>query len=199
MKTHDWDNRGLVGRTRAMITLMLAAIAVGVVGAPALAQQEPAKVYYFAADGWFGKDISFTPMNEAMEEARELGADYIIIKVDVNWFQERDPLQSEMPDDSGLFDVFGIRPIRGLFTDEGLEHWDEEPEIVFWVKNAMGSAAFLPFLSETMFFHPEGRIGGIRGVYLRFQGGDEVVKEKLVAASLSTAKGMVIDFRYERT
>ncbi len=197
MKTHDWDSRGLVGRTRAMITLMLAAIAVGVVGAPALAHQDPAKVYYFAADGWFGKDISFTPMNEAMEEARELGADYIIIKVDVNWFSERDPLQSEMPDDSGLFDVFGIRPIRGLFTDEGLEHWDEEPEIVFWVKNAMGSAAFLPFLSETMFFHPEGRIGGIRGVYLRFQGGDEVVKEKLVAASLSTAKGMVIDFGYE--
>ncbi|MGD1917341.1 MAG: hypothetical protein ACFCBV_14300 [Phycisphaerales bacterium] len=197
MKTHDWDSRGLVGRTRAMITLMLAAIAVGVVGAPALAHQDPAKVYYFAADGWFGKDISFTPMNEAMEEARELGADYIIIKVDVNWFSERDPLQSEMPDDSGLFDVFGIRPIRGLFTDEGLEHWDEEPEIVFWVKNAMGSAAFLPFLSETMFFHPEGRIGGIRGVYLRFQGGDEVVKEKLVAASLSTAKGMGIDFGYE--
>ena len=62
MKTHDWERRGLIGRTRAMITLVLAAIAVGMVGAPALAQQDPAKVYYFDADGWFGKDISFPPM-----------------------------------------------------------------------------------------------------------------------------------------
>jgi len=197
MKMHELDNRGLIGRLRAVATLAIAAMVLGLAAMPAEAQQETPKVYYFAADGWFGKDITFTPMHEAMEEARELGADYIIIKVDVNWFQEEDPMQSEMPDDTGIFDIFGIRPIRGLFTDEGLAEWDDKPKIVFWVKNAMGSAAFLPFLSDTMYFHPEGRIGGIRGVYLRYQQGDEVVKEKLVAASLATAKGMVIDSGYE--
>lgn len=195
MNTHESGRRGLRDRLRqasvgAMAALILAA-------APALAQQEPAKVYSFTADGWFGKDISFTPLTEAMDEARSLDADYIIIKVDVDWFQRGDPLEQELSDDSGIFDIFGIRPIRPVFTEEALEVWDEKPQIVFWVKNAMGSAAFLPFLADTMYFHPEGRIGGIRGVYLQFRTGDEVVKEKLVAASLATAKGMVIASGYE--
>lgn len=195
MITQESARRGLRDRLRQAATGAVAALLLA--AGPALAQQEPAKVYSFTADGWFGKDISFTPLTEAMEEARELDADYIIIQVDVDWFQYGDPLEQEMSDDSGIFDIFGIRPIRPVFTKEALEVWDEEPTIVFWVKNAMGSAAFLPFLSDTMYFHPEGRIGGIRGVYLQFQQGDEVVKEKLVAASLATAKGMVIASGYE--
>ncbi len=195
MITQESARRGLRDRLRQAATGAVAALLLA--AGPALAQQEPAKVYSFTADGWFGKDISFTPLTEAMEEARELDADYIIIQVDVDWFQYGDPLEQEQSDDSGIFDIFGIRPIRPVFTKEALEVWDEEPTIVFWVKNAMGSAAFLPFLSDTMYFHPEGRIGGIRGVYLQFQQGDEVVKEKLVAASLATAKGMVIASGYE--
>lgn len=201
MNTHERGWQGqlgiLCGRLRDTLAVVAAVALLALVASPAVAQQDPAKVYFFKADGWFGKDISFTPMNEAMQEARQLGADYIIIKVDVNWHDEDDPFQQPMPDDSGMFDIFGIRPIRGLFTNEGFQDWEKRPEVVFWVKTAMGSAAFLPFLSETMYFHPEGRIGGIRGVYLRYQHGDEVVKEKLVAASLATAQGMVINFGYE--
>lgn len=195
MITQESARRGLRDRLRQAATVAVAALLL--TAGPALAQQEPAKVYSFTADGWFGKDISFTPLTEAMEEARKLEADYIIIQIDVDWFQHGDPLEQEMSNDSGIFDIFGIRPIRPVFTQESLEVWDEKPTIVFWVKNAMGSAAFLPFLSDTMYFHPEGRIGGIRGVYLQFQQGDEVVKEKLVAASLATAKGMVIASGYE--
>lgn len=195
MSMRDCGGRGVWNRLRQLWVGLVAAVLL--TAGPALAQQEPAKVYYFTADGWFGKDISFTPLTEAMNEARELGADYIIIKVDVNWFEREDPLQQEMSDDSGIFDIFGIRPIRPVFTDEAFLEWEKKPQIVFWVKNAMGSSAFLPFLSDTMYFHPDGRIGGIRGVYLQFQQGDEVVKEKLVAASLATAKGMVIASGYE--
>lgn len=197
MNAYNRGGRGLINRLRYAITGLAATLALATVAAPAVAQQDPAKVYYFDADGWFGKDITFTPMNEALEEARELGADYIIINVDVAWHQRGDPVQADLPDDSGIFDIFGIRPVRGLFTDEGFMEWEKKPEVVFWVKNAMGSAAFLPFLADSMYFHTGGRIGGIRGVYLRYQQGDEVVKEKLVAASLATAKGMVIDFGYE--
>lgn len=195
MSTQVSGGRGLRSRLHGLWMALVTAVLLS--AGPALAQQEPAKVYYFTADGWFGKDISFTPLTEAMEEARELEADYIIIQVDVNWFERGDPLKEEQADDSGSFDIFGIRPIRPVFTEESLEVWDKKPQIVFWVKNAMGSAAFLPFLSDTMYFHPEGRIGGIRGVYLQFQQGDEVVKEKLVAASLATAKGMAIASGYE--
>jgi hypothetical protein len=197
MNAYNRGGQGLMNRLRYAITGLVALLALAFVVSPAVAQQDPAKVYYIEADGWYGKDITFTPLNEAFEEARTLGADYLIIKVDVNWHQRGDPVQADLPDDSGIFDIFGIRPIRGLFTDEGFAHWEKKPKVVFWVKNAMGSAAFLPFLSDTMFFDPDGRIGGIRGVYLRYQQGDEVVKEKLVAASMATAKGMVIDFGYE--
>lgn len=189
--------RSLCLRMRGTLAALAAVGLMMLAVSPASAQQSPAKVYYIDADGWFGKDISFTPLNESLQEARELGADYIIINIDVNWHEQGDPFQQELPDDSGIFDIFGIRPIRGLFTDEGFLEWEKKPKVVFWVKTAMGSAAFLPFLSDTMYFHPDGRIGGIRGVYLRYQQGDEVVKEKLVAASLATAKGMVIDFGYE--
>lgn len=201
MNTHERGWSGLLGRVcvgaRGALAMLAAVAMLVLVTSPAVAQQTPAKVYYIDADGWFGKDISFTPLNDSMQEARELGADYIIINVDVNWHEAGDPFQQELPDDSGIFDIFGIRPVRGLFTDEGFMDWEKKPKVVFWVKTAMGSAAFLPFLSDTMYFHPDGRIGGIRGVYLRYQQGDEVVKEKLVAASLATAKGMVIDFGYE--
>lgn len=184
-------------RSIGTLTVLGMALVLGLTASPAAAQREPAKVYHFSADGWFGKDIAFTPMHQAMQEARQLGADYVIIEVDVDWYERGDPLQTELPDDSGTFDIFGIRPIRPLFTAEAFNDWPKKPQVVFWVKDAMGSAAFLPFLSDTMYFHPDGRIGGIPGVYSRFQQGDEVVKEKLVSASLATAMGMVIASGYE--
>ncbi|MEO1007865.1 MAG: hypothetical protein AAFX79_04820 [Planctomycetota bacterium] len=180
---------------RVAVLMLIAVLAI----APAqVAAQEPARVFTFTLDGSFGKDISQTPIREAMEKARQLQADYVIIKVDNDWFQFGDPLEEALPDDEGNFDQFFRTKVMRPIFDEELEQWDEEPRIVFWVKNAMGGAAFLPFMAEAMYFHPEGRIGGIGGVFASMEGvGDRVVVEKQVALRLSTAKGVAIASGYE--
>lgn len=166
---------------------------------PALAQQEPARVYSFTLKGWFGKDVSETPMAQALDEARQLEADYIIITVDTDWHQFGDPLKSDLPEDIiGQFDqFFRTKKMIPLFQEKMLS-WERKPKVVFWVKQAMGGAAFLPFMSDTMYFHPDGKIGGIQGIFLMFGGqGDRVVVEKQISLRLTTAQGVAIQNGYD--
>lgn len=166
---------------------------------PALAQQEPARVYSFTLKGWFGKDVSETPMAQALDEARQLEADYIIITVDTDWHQFGDPLKSDLPEDIiGQFDqFFRTKKMIPLFQERMLS-WERKPKVVFWVKQAMGGAAFLPFMSDTMYFHPDGKIGGIQGIFLMFGGqGDRVVVEKQISLRLTTAQGVAIQNGYD--
>lgn len=166
---------------------------------PALAQQEPARVYSFTLKGWFGKDVSETPIAQALDEARQLEADYIIITVDTDWHQFGDPLKSDLPEDIiGQFDqFFRTKKMIPLFQERMLS-WERKPKVVFWVKQAMGGAAFLPFMSDTMYFHPDGKIGGIQGIFLMFGGqGDRVVVEKQISLRLTTAQGVAIQNGYD--
>lgn len=199
MKRYDRVRPGVFGWPRAMVGALVVMLAIALPAIPASAQQEPAKVYTFTLDGWFGKDVSQTPIGMALEEAREMEADYIIITVDTNWHEFGDPLQSEMPEDViGNFDqFFRTKKMAPLFQEKMLT-WEKQPKVVFWVKQAMGGAAFLPFLSDTMYFHPDGKIGGIQGIFLMFGGqGDRVVVEKQISLRLTTAQGIAIQNGYE--
>ncbi|GIW74906.1 MAG: hypothetical protein KatS3mg103_1428 [Phycisphaerales bacterium] len=189
-----------VGPRAGLLGLVLAGVlaVLGLAG-PTQAQSEPAKVYAFTLDGWFGKDVSETPIAECLEEARQLEADYIIITVDTDWYQFGDPLKSELPEDViGQFDqFFRTKKMAPLFQEQMLT-WKKKPKVVFWVKQAMGGAAFLPFMSDTMYFHPEGKIGGIQGIYVMFgEQGDRVVIEKQISLRLTTAQGIAIQNGYE--
>lgn len=202
MNAYDRGGRGRIGRLRHAMTGLVvglaATLALAVVASPAAAQQEPARVYTFTLDGWFGKDVSETPIAEALEDARQQKADYIIITVDTDWHQYGDPLKNDLDEDviGGFDQFFQTKAMAPLFQEKMLV-WDKEPKVVFWVKQAMGGAAFLPFLSETMYFHSEGRIGGIRGIFVQFTTGDRVVIEKQVALRLTTAQGIAIQNGYE--
>lgn len=184
---------------RSIMGLTLMALVMTCMAGPAWSQQEPAKVYTFTLDGWFGKDVSETPISQALEEARQLEADYIIITVDTDWHQFGDPFKSEMPEDViGQFDQFFRTKKMAPLFQENMLSWKKKPKVVFWVKQAMGGAAFLPFMSDTMYFHPEGRIGGIQGIFLMFGGqGDRVVVEKQISLRLTTAQGIAIQNGYE--
>lgn len=134
-----------------------------------------------------------------MDEARQLEADYIIITVDTDWHQFGDPLKSDLPEDIiGQFDqFFRTKKMIPLFEEKMLS-WERKPKVVFWVKQAMGGAAFLPFMSDTMYFHPDGKIGGIQGIFLMFGGqGDRVVVEKQISLRLTTARGVAIQNGYD--
>lgn len=202
MNAYDRGVWGLVGRLRHAVTglagCLAVMLAVALLSSPAHAQQEPARVYSFTLDGWFGKDVSETPIADALEDARQANADYIIITVDTDWHQYGDPLQSDLEEDviGGFDQFFRTKAMAPLFQEKMLV-WDKKPKVVFWVKNAMGGAAFLPFLSDTMYFHPEGRIGGIRGIFVQFTTGDRVVIEKQVSLRLATAQGIAIQNGYE--
>jgi hypothetical protein len=63
--------------------------------------------------------------------------------------------------------------------------------VVFWVEQAMGGAAFLPFLSKEIYFTSVARMGGIGNLGEAFEGrGDEVVRQKQRSLRLGHAKGI---------
>jgi hypothetical protein len=54
----------------------------------------------------------------------------------------------------------------------------------------MGGAAFLPLSCPNIYFHSEGKMGGIGHVEDTVKSGDQVVKEKLIGARLGHVRGM---------
>ena len=190
---------GMFARMGSAVATVVACLAIMAVAAPVEAQQEPARVYAFTLDGWFGKDVSETPIAEALEDARQQKADYIIITVDTDWHQFGDPLKSDLPEDviGGFDQFFRTKKLAPLFQEKKLV-WEKQPKVIFWVKQAMGGAAFLPFMSDTMYFHPDGKLGGINGIFVMFGGrGDRVVVEKQVSLRLATAQGIAIQSGYD--
>jgi hypothetical protein len=78
-----------------------------------------------------------------------------------------------------------------IFTDEIEREWDKKPTVVFWIKQAMGGAAFLPFNCPNIYFASDARMGGIGDLTYMFGSmGDEVVRQKQYSLRLGHAKGM---------
>ena len=159
------------------------------------------RVYVIPLEGVFGRDISQTPMRQAIADARKKGADYLIFKLNNDW---SDAMlggmgEEEAPDDISAFDeLFRTEDIEPVITKEIPKEWEKQPRIVFWVRNAMGGGAFLPLISDTIYFHSEGRMGGIGGIAQLFEGiGDEVVREKQRSLRMGHAHGMAIQGGYD--
>jgi hypothetical protein len=104
-------------------------------------------------------------------------------------------------DDDGAFDeLFRAEAMETTFTEEIQHEWaaDKQPQVVFWVKKAMGGACFLPFNARTIYFSSEGKMGGIGGLEQIFgQMGDKVVREKQFSLRLKHAEGRAIQGGYE--
>jgi hypothetical protein len=146
--------------------------------------------------GEFGKAISPTPVREAVQAARKEEPDFLIVHLDNVWqFQGQDA-----PDElQGNFDWFTVADkIEPIFTKEIELEWEKQPHVVFWVGNAMGGAAFLPFLADEIYMEPDGRIGGIGTLEQMFEGvGDEVVRQKQRSLRLARAQGLAIANGYD--
>ncbi|GMV26159.1 MAG: hypothetical protein AMXMBFR58_21900 [Phycisphaerae bacterium] len=152
------------------------------------------KVYTIELTGRFGRDISETPLRDAMKDAQKLGADIVVISVDAAWkFQGE-----EAGDDATNFDeVFRAEKIGPVVSDE-IELWPRKPQVVMWVKKAMGGAAFLPFYSRDIYFSSEGRMGGIGYLEEMMEGvGDDVVQEKQYSLRLGHARGVANKYGYD--
>ncbi|MFZ4573460.1 MAG: hypothetical protein ACOYN0_03620 [Phycisphaerales bacterium] len=136
--------------------------------------------YWIKLDGVLGREISQTPVREALLDAQECKADVVIVEVNSKWTGRFDPeFAMYFEPGRGVDGVFRVEPISTIFTSEITEKWKPAPRIVMWVKEARGGIAPLPFAAKEIYFHSTGHIGGLGGLESIFEGvGDEVVREK---------------------
>lgn len=149
-------------------------------------------VYHIKLDGRLGRDFNVTPLQEAVDAAKPLEPDYLLVEVDNLWrFGESAK--------EGHFDEFQIADALEPVLRQNIQnHWEKKPELVVWVKNAMGGAAFIPFFTPNVYFASNGRMGGIGDLGDLFEGvGDEVVRDKQKSLRLARAKGMAIPNGYD--
>ncbi len=161
------------------------------------------KVYVVELKGKFGVDISQTPIREAVRDAKRNTPDYIIWVLENDFAQEGD--FEQLPEDvhnSG--ELFRAEEMCPIFAQEIQDQWNTEggqgepPEQVFWIKQAMGGAAVLPLSCPTIYFAPEGRLGGLGDVSTRLGGtGDEVVRQKMYAAMMGHIESWGIKGGYD--
>ncbi|MCX5688696.1 MAG: hypothetical protein NTV94_02705 [Planctomycetota bacterium] len=159
------------------------------------------KYYWVELHGELGSQISETPLREAFRDARQMGADTIILDYQPVWkLNERSPL----PELTANFDeMFRAERIAEIFTDDVKKDWTKQPRIVMWVKDAMGGAALLPIVCKELYFKSDARMGGLGNLGGMFGGmGDEIVRKKQESLRLGHAEGWCIaggyDFRLIR-
>lgn len=156
------------------------------------------KIYVIELTGVFAQDISQTPIRNAVKDAKKNEADYIIVSLDNDWSLRRFGDIGERKDEDSEFDMlFRAEDMAPIFSEEIPREWTTPPTVVFWVKKAMGGAAFLPLVCPNIYFHSEGKMGGIGGIGQLFGNtGDLVVREKQISLRLGHAEGIAIQGGY---
>ncbi len=150
------------------------------------------KVYRINLTGWFGEDISQTPINLALKDAQKSGAELIVVYIDNDWSLRRFGQLDEIKDDVGQFDqIQRAMDIVPEFNEKLRTWWPDHPKIVFWVKTAMGGSCFVPLTIPEIYMHSEGKLGGIGHMSKAFgQMGSERVREKQYSLRMAWAEGL---------
>lgn len=153
------------------------------------------RVYVVKLEGKFGEEITQTPIREAVRDAQRNGATHIVFELSNDWSANE---LEDLPDDAAAFDqLFRAEEIHPIFTEEIPRQWDPDPEVVFWVRRAMGGAAFLPLVCKNIYFHPEGKMGGVGNLGDLFGStGSERVREKQKSLRMGHAEGAALHGGY---
>jgi hypothetical protein len=138
------------------------------------------RVYHFTLKGNFGRDITGTPLTKAFETAVSASPDVIIIEMDAS--------------SRGGFDGLFAARIEEM-TPMIERAMANGQRVVFWIDQAVGGAAFLPFVSPEIYFQKDGRLGGI-GSLQDFDMGNDRVNEKQISLRLGHAEGLAITGGY---
>ncbi|MFG0257625.1 MAG: hypothetical protein ACF8GE_06960 [Phycisphaerales bacterium JB043] len=124
--------------------------------------------------------LSRTPIKEAIDEAMSEQADVIVVELNL--------------DSPGGFEGLAVaRTLQPIFE----ESERAGARTVFWVEKAAAGAAFLPFMSEEIYFKPDGLMGGVGGIEDLKLGGDSVVDEKQISLRIGRAEGIAIQHGYD--
>lgn len=169
---------------------------------PAQSAGDKTKVYWVELKGEFGVDIAETPLRQAVRDAQNNKADVLLVSLENDWSEGIQDLPSD-PEIGEFDELFRAEKFAPILSTELMETFDSPPKVVFWVKQAMGGAAFLPMVARTIYFAPEGRMGGIGNLSTMFGSiGDEMVRQKQYSLRMAHAEGMAIlgghDYRIMR-
>lgn len=192
-----WNGGGLLAIGASLVLGAVSAVfgqpATSAPAPDATAATDVKTVYVINLKGKFGSDISQTPIRAAVADAKKMKPDYLVVVMDNDWTRE-EGLEKLGDDVAGAFDqLFRAEDMDPIFTREIPHEWDKQPKIIFWVKKAMGGAAFLPLCCPDIYFSPDGRMGGVGYIEeLLKGGGDEVVVQKQLSLRLRHAEGMAI-------
>ncbi len=153
-------------------------------------------LYWIDLEGKFGEEITQTPIRDAIKDAKKNKADVIVLYLNADFSQN--PLE-QLPDDAANFDeIFRAEDIVPIFTQEIPREWETQPRIVFWLRQAMAGASLLPMVCPEIYFHSEGRVGGLGNLSFIFEGvGDDFVREKQRSLRLGHAEGWVLAGGYD--
>lgn len=169
--------------------------------APKTTESEANKVkyYHLKLEGQFGVDVTQTPIRRAIKDAQNSNVDLIIVELNCPLHM---PGAENIPEDLivGAFDqIFRAEFITPIFVEEIPRQWTKKPRVIFWVKEAMGGAALMPFICPEIYMSSEARIGGIGYLTEMIKRGDKVVQQKQYSLRLGHAQGWLIsgghDFR----
>ncbi len=150
-------------------------------------------VYYTEFRGTFGRDVSATSLADLVEDAKKHDPqpDYLIFKVDCAF---SNIMEDGAADFAEQFDQFTTAyDMAPIITDEIRDDpkWVKKPELVFWVKQALGAPAFMVLMSDNIYYTSDAKHGGVGGLDRLFDGmGDLVVREKQRSLRLGRAEGM---------
>lgn len=154
-------------------------------------------LYVIPMRGEFGRNVSHTPVERILAEAKKLQPDILVLDLDHEFSFMGQERQEFNPADAGAAfnQLETARELSTLLTDyiRDDSEWEKKPRVVAWVKKALGGAAFLPFVCPEIYFASDGRHGNIGYLEFIFKGvGDEVAQEKQYSLRLDRAEGLAI-------
>lgn len=163
--------------------------------APVINAATTKKVYLVPLRGEIGHEVSMTSMRRVVDDAKKHDIDYLVFFADFTWSFNGKQIMGER--DSAMLSAWNqvgkVQEIQSIFTDAIRDDptWTKKPKVIFWVRRAMGGAAFLPLVCKDIYFTPDARLGGIGFLDRMFDGrGDETVREKQRSLRLGWVQGM---------
>jgi hypothetical protein len=151
------------------------------------------KIYWIDLTGKFGEEITQTPLRNALKDAKNQRADVIIVMVDNKVVDDEEIRgNEELEKLYAQFDeLFRAEKIMAVVVDEVPAEWQKPPRIIYWVRRALGGIAFMPLTSKEVYFHPEGKLGGVGNLNGMRARGHRRVVEKQISLRRGHAVGWV--------
>ena len=165
------------------------------------ADDNTAKIYMVNLKGRWAIDVSETPLKKLFEEVDSTFGDLVPgtgmesgrLVVDPEMRRKHIVvLKIDMSSAPGFNTIFRAEEISPIVMDEIVK---KGRRVVFWVEQAAGGAAFLPWVSNEIFFTPDGQLSGMAELDA-FSSGDTMVDEKLIGAFFGAAEGFAIKGGY---